>query len=98
MSDMERNKGKLIPTGTDTDLFQEHDFDTYRENGFEIIDGEIYRVEYEVESETDVPYFADVKVNEDGSIDFHTYGYNGAGHWTELVEDELEVINESSIP
>lgn len=47
MSDMERNKGRLIPTYTDTDLFQEHDFDMYRDNGFEVIDGEVYEVDNE---------------------------------------------------
>ena len=29
------------------------------------------------------------RVNEDGSIDFHTYHYNGGGHWTEVVEEAL---------
>lgn len=92
MSNMERNKGKLIPIGVDTEHFTEDDYETYQENGYEVIDGEIYKVEWEVRRETDCCDFADVKVNEDGSIDFHTYHYNGGGHWTELVEHALEDV------
>lgn len=90
MSDYERNKGKLIPTGIDTENFNDEDFDTLYENGMVIIDREVYEVKWEVEGETGCYDFADVKVNEDGSISFHTLHYNGAGHWTELVEDALE--------
>jgi len=89
MSEMERNKGKLIPIGVDTELFSEEDFDTYTDNGFIIIDGEVYSVEWEVNGETDFPQFADIKQNTDGSISFHTYHYN-SGCWIELVEDALK--------
>lgn len=71
MSEMERNKGKLIPVGVDTSDFSEDDFDTYRENGFIEVDGEIYEVEWEVRRDSDSVEFADVQVNRDGSIDFH---------------------------
>lgn len=90
MSENERNKGKLIPTGIDTELFSDDDFEAYLENGFEIIDGEIYEVEWEVRRETDCNEFAEVIENEDGTINFHTYHHNGGGHWTELVVDELK--------
>ena len=89
MSDYERNKGKLIPVGVDTENFSDEDFEAYTENGFAVIDGGVYAVQWEVERANDVPEFADVHVNEDGSIDFHTYHYNGGGHWTEVIEDAL---------
>lgn len=94
MSDYERNKGKLIPVDVDTEHFSEDDYDTYFENGFAVIDGEVYEVEWEVEGVTDAPDFAEVKINEDGTINFHTYHYNGVAHWTEVVENELENIGE----
>lgn len=90
MSDYERNKGKLIPQPIDTEQFSGEDFEAYQENGFVVIDNEIYAVEWEVKRERDCYDFADVKVNEDGSIDFHTYHYNGGAHWTEVVENALE--------
>lgn len=89
MSDYERNKGKLIPLGVDTENFSDEDFEAYTENGFAVIDGEVYEVQWEVERANDVPEFADVNVNADGSIDFHTYHYNGGGHWTEVIEEAL---------
>lgn len=89
MSEMERNKGKLISTGIDTEHFSDEDWDTYQENGFAVIDGEIYEVEWEVKRDCEGIEFADVKVNKDGSIDFHTYHYNGGAHWTEVVESKL---------
>ena len=89
MSDYERNKGKLIPVCADTEHFTDEDFEAYTENGFAVIDGEVYEVQWEVERGNDVPEFADVHVNEDGSIDFHTYHYNGGAHWTEVIEDAL---------
>ena len=89
MSDYERNKGKLIPVGVDTENFSDEDFEAYTENGFAVIDGEVYEVQWEVERDNVVPEFADVNVNADGSIDFHTYHYNGGGHWTEVIEEAL---------
>lgn len=90
MSDMERNKGKLIPVNIDTENFTDEDFDTLFENNIYIIDGEPYEVVWEVRRDTSSSDFADVKVNEDGSIDFHTYHYNGGAYWTEVVEDALK--------
>lgn len=90
MSTVERNKGKLTPTGVDTELFTEDDWDTIYENGFLVIAGEVYQVEYEVKSEKDYCDFAEVKENEDGSIDFHTLHYNGGASLGEVIEYELE--------
>lgn len=89
MSEVERNRGKLIPTGIDTELFSEDDFDNLFENGFVEINGEIYEVQWEVKRDTCSDYFADVIENPDGSIDFHTMHYNGGGHWTKVVEEAL---------
>lgn len=89
MSEMERNKGKLVPTEIDTENFSDADWDSYTENGFAVIDGEIYEVDWEIQRGFGGIEFADVKVNEDGSIDFHTYHYNSRAHWTEVVEDAL---------
>lgn len=88
MSDYERNKGKLIPVHVDTENFTDEDFDDLEDNGMVLIDGVVYTIEWEVKSKKDYE-FADVKENSDGSIDFHTYHYNGGAHWTELVEKEL---------
>ena len=48
MSEYERNKGKLIPVGVDTEHFTDEDFGAYTENGFAVIDGEVYEVQWEV--------------------------------------------------
>lgn len=90
MSDMERNKGKLVPTGVDTEHFTEEDFDTYSENGFAVMDGEVYEVIWDVKGDTDCCEFAEVTENEDGSIDFHTMHYNGGAYWLEVIEDQLK--------
>lgn len=90
MSTIERNKGKLIRANIDTENYTDEDFDTLHENGFVLVDGEIYEVEWEVKAEKDCSYFADVKVNTDGSIDFHTLHYNGGAYWTEVIEGALE--------
>ncbi|MNG18263.1 hypothetical protein D3C84_1023130 [compost metagenome] len=89
MSDMEHNKGKLIPTNIDTENFTEDDFENLEENGFVVIDGEVYSVEWEIKR-GELYDFAYVDENEDGSISFNTYHYNGAAHWTEVVESALK--------
>lgn len=89
MSTMERNKGRLIPQHIDTDLFNKEDFEAYTENGFVVIDNEIYAVEWDVKRELDCTDFAQVDVDRYGIIHFHTLHYNGGAHWTELVESRL---------
>lgn len=54
------------------------------------IDCDWYEVVWEVKREQDVYEFAEAKRNDDCSIDFHTYHYNGGAHWTEVVEGALE--------
>ena len=90
MSEYERNKGKLIPVDVDTEHFTCNDFDTYTENGFEVIDNQIYEVEWEIQRDTDCGDICEVVENADGTINFHTYHYNGGAHWTELIEDALK--------
>lgn len=90
MSTVERNKGKLIPVNIDTQSYTWQDWDDFDEKGFVLVDGRTYKVQWEVERETNCDYFAEVKTNPDGSIDFHTLHYNGGGHWTEVVESALE--------
>lgn len=91
MSDMEYNRGKLIPTGIDIDDYRESPDeleDLLHDNGFEVVCGEIYEVEWQNKRE-ELYGFQRVSKNDDGTINFETYHYNGGGHWTELVEDEL---------
>lgn len=90
MSDYERNKGRLKYAGIDTENFTDEDFETYQENDFAVIDGEIYKVEWEIKGLRDEPDWAEVKEEEDGWISFHTYHYNGGAHWTEVVEGALD--------
>lgn len=89
MSDTEHNKGRLIPIGVDTENFTEDDYDQYRENGFVVIDGEIYEVIWEIQA-GELYGFAKIKEYPCGEIDFETYHYNGGAHWTEVVERELQ--------
>lgn len=90
MSEMERNKGRLIPADIDTEHYTDDDYDTLWENNFVVIDGEVYSVEWEVERDSDCCGFADVAEGEYGTISFHTYHYNGGAHWTEVVEYVLK--------
>lgn len=109
MSQMERNKGKLIPTEITEEVAKQAVIDKgyllqeYYENYLEQfsddpswyaenvvrVDGRWYRVEFEIEG-GDLDFFANVKKNPDGSIDFDTYHYNGGGHWTEVVAGALK--------
>jgi hypothetical protein len=89
MSEMEHNKGRLIPVGIDTEHFTEEDFDSLCDNGMVVIDGEVYEVQWEIQR-GGLYGFAYVDEHEDGSISFNTYHYNGGGHWTEVVGRALE--------
>lgn len=89
MSGMERNKGRLIPQNIDTELFDDDSYECFCENGFVVIDGEIYSVDWDVQNDTDCYDFADVRTDENGVIHFHTLHHNGGAHWTEVVESRL---------
>lgn len=95
MSTIERNKGTLIPVTFDDVLMEYPEADINdlpwdTEGNFQHIGDNIYKVLWEVKGEGDCSYFADVKLNPDGSIDFHTLHYNGGGYWTEVIEGELK--------
>lgn len=49
-----------------------------------------YEVIWEVHGENDIPEYAEAFKHDDGSIEFHTYHYNGGAHWTEVVEGALK--------
>lgn len=110
MSQMEHNKGKLIPfdlteavakdlviakEGTEdnldypTYLEQVSDDPSWYDEGLCNINGDWYKVEFEIER-GEIYGFAHAKKAEDGVIEFDTYHYNGGGHWTEVVENALE--------
>lgn len=109
MSQMERNKGKLIPTEINEEIAKQAVIDKgyllqeYYENYLEQfsddpswyaenivrVSGKWYKVEFEIEG-GDLDFFANVKKNTDGSIEFDTYHYNGGGHWTEVVAGALK--------
>lgn len=88
MSHTERNKGRLYPMFIDTENFDDEAFETYEENGFVVIDREIYKPDWDVKG-SEGEYFADVKVDDRGVIHFHTLHHNGGAHWTEVVESAL---------
>ena len=89
MSSLERNKGRLVPV-TDNPTLGFADFDTLYDLGMFRINNKEYKVEWEVKADEECFYFADVKENPDGSIDFHTLHYNGGGYWTEVIEEALK--------
>ena len=104
MSYTELNKGKLIPVGDDVaDVAGTYvtDYDTrfYKdavdalesdagEYGLCKIKDEWYKIEMEIDGD-EAEFFAHVKENDDGSIEFFTMHYNGGGHWIEVVEDHF---------
>ena len=110
MSEMELNKGKLIPfemtedvakqlvesVGEDLDtsryktyLDQVKDDYTWYDEDLCRINDKWYKPIFEVRR-GELDFFAEAIENEDGTIDFHTYHYNGGAHWTEVVEGALE--------
>lgn len=65
------------------------DYNWYDEDLVRINDS-WYKVEWEIQrGDNEDPTYAEVSTNEDGTIDFHTYHYNGGAHWSEVVEWKL---------
>lgn len=105
MSEMEYNKGKLIPTDYDyQDLFDElsGDYDQLserytvkewcRDNLFDSGYEILNNKIYRVVYEIEcgeLYHLCNVQKLPDGSMTFETYHYNGGGHWIELVEKKL---------
>jgi len=92
MSTTERNKGTLKYAGIDIENFSEGNFDTHRENGYLVLDGDIYKVTYEVEAEQDVCDFSEIKEEANGTFSFHTLHYNGGGCLEEVLEEALNKL------
>lgn len=89
MSDMEHNKGRLIPAGIDIENYDEEARYDLEENGIVIIDNEAYTVEWDIKR-GDLYGFEKAEVDRYGIIHFETYHYNGGGHWTECIERALK--------
>lgn len=102
MSEVERNKGKLIPVDNVDDVVKKLNIDTSKtyydsieeniaDNSDDhiIINGTLYKVEWEVKRNDD-EMFAIVNEYSDGTIDFHTMHHNGGCSLEEVIEDSLE--------
>lgn len=108
MSEMEHNKGKLIPFDLTEEIAKalveakkealeyetyleqvESDYTWYDDDDLVFMSGSYYKVVFEIKR-GELYGFAEAKQNEDGSIDFNTYHYNGGAHWTEVVERALK--------
>ena len=109
MSEMEHNKGKLIPFSLTEEIAKalveakgeslESDYSSYLEqletdytwydDDLVYMSGGYYKVDFEIKG-GELYGFAEAKQNEDGSIDFNTYHYNGGAHWSEVVERALK--------
>ena len=90
MSRMEYNKGKLVPTNRKVSEMSEEEVDALYDTGeYAEINGMVYKVEWESRGE-ELYSIERASENENGSIDFETYHYNGGGHWTEVVESALK--------
>ena len=87
MSDMELNKGTLTPF---TDEITEDMLDDPEEFGLLYIKNRMYRSSFTIRGETTGEGFAQVTVNEDESIDFFTYHYNGGAGLSEVIEDTID--------
>ena len=106
MSEMEHNKGKLIPFELTEEVAKalveakkeeleyktyleqvESDYTWYNED-LAYVGGRYYKAEFEIQG-GELYGFAEAVANEDGSIDFNTWYYNGGAHWTEVVESAL---------
>lgn len=89
MSTVERNKGTLVKVGTVKDIQGDMDTDTFYEfmelKGYLKIKGKIYSVDFDVESERDCDYFAEVREIGEGVFSFHTLHYNGSASLEEVL-------------
>lgn len=61
--------------------------------GYCSINGKIYKPDFTIEAGDFEDGFAEVNVNQDGSIDFHTFHYNGGGSLEEVIEMQLKLEN-----
>ena len=90
MSNMETNQGKLIPYRgefiTEDMIDDPYEYDLMR------INDKFYHITWTVKAQSNEEGFAFVTENADGSIDFHTFHYNGGGCVSEVIQDEINSI------
>lgn len=94
MSELERNRGSLCYIGDADEIIPENleeweVYDFLEERGLMVIAGKVYTIAYNVKSERDCNYFAEISVDENDIIYFHTMHYNGGGSLEEVLECEL---------
>lgn len=94
MSSPERNKGSLTPVTKQEVLseFPNADFDDLRwdtNDKYLSISGTIYKVDFEVNGDTDSVYFSDVHRYPNGQITFHSIHHNGSQGLEEVIDDAL---------
>jgi hypothetical protein len=82
-------KGETLDEDYDSYLEQVKDDCTWFDEDLCEINSKWYKVDFEIRR-GELYGFAEAKTNEDGSIDFNTYHYNGGAYWTEVVEGALK--------
>jgi len=107
MSQYERNRGKLIPVKGSLKYLAESlikEIDSFygsklkefvsdpSEYGYEKIGETYYKVENHIR-DGEMDDYAKVTANDDGSLEFDTYHYNGGAHWTEMVEQGIKDLD-----
>ena len=58
------------------------------EGRYTVLNGTLYRITEFSEFET--PHFAEVQKYPNGDVTAHVGYYNGSGHWSEYIEQELD--------
>lgn len=98
MSSLERNRGNLYEVGLASEMqgdMDEFEFCDYlAEKDMLHIGDKIYTVVWYVKSDRDCSFFAEVKEQDDGTIDFHTMHYNGGGSLEEVLEPYIKRLEE----
>lgn len=102
MSETEINKGTLVPVNI-YEFCERFGFkyeneeemrDLLIDEGAAVkIDGKWYRVEWEIRSGEIYDGFALFERRANGDIRFHTMHYNGGGHWSEVLQNEMKRLS-----
>ena len=89
MSNIGRIKGKLYPSGIDTEHFTEEDYESLIKDGMIVIDGEVYEVEYDIDDDVIVP-FTDLVFLENGCVLFDAVYYSDQESLQTLVDEAVD--------
>lgn len=97
MSEMEYNKGKLVPVTWEEIVSEFPDADKddlpwTTEETYERIGDKFYQTFFVVKR-GELNHLDRTKAMDDGTIYFETYHYNGGAYWTEVVEKSLKKKN-----